>query len=282
MERENRSFDVRFRLENGYLCRSCPASLMYQSKPNTRHNAADYFNNGTEWPRGWWLGVGFLLACTMQLAKYTNRKNGREKKKKSRKERGESESCCQPFEGHKPHLVTPYEEYSNRNPFDRERRLLPNPSIGFNGHRYSNLYSTEGSRSSHPSSQPVEDTFRALSATNNRRRVAIGVDKRKTKEWKGICILFSFFFFLLFCVCVYVCDIVSSSILAKLERKRHWQMHGNLRSAFSPPLKDFTVYSLRYVPLDLEKSFFDGQSPGEKLRDKELEWFNVSMFRFAS
>lgn len=151
---------------------------------------------------GWVLGFYSRAQCSSRSIQIE--KNGREKKKKRRKERGESESCCQPFEGHKPHLVTPYEEYSNRNPFDRERRLLPNPSIGFNGHRYSNLYSTEGSRSSHPSSQPVEDTFRALSATNNRRRVAIGVDKRKTKEWKGICILFSFFF-LPFISCVRVC-----------------------------------------------------------------------------
>ena len=167
----------------------------------------------------------------MQLAKYTNRKNGREKKKKRRKERGESESCCQPFEGHKPHLVTPYEEYSNRNPFDRERRLLPNPSIGFNGHRYSNLYSTEGSRSSHPSSQPVEDTFRALSATNNRRRVAIGVDKRKTKEWKGICILFSFFFSSFYFVCACMCV-----ISFRLRYSRNWSGNdtGRCTETFDP------------------------------------------------
>lgn len=174
----------------------------------------------------------------MQLAKYTNReeKKKEKKKRKKRKERREGKrvrkACVNPSR-----RTYPLREYSNRNPFDRERRLLPNPSIGFNGHRYSNLYSTRGSRSSlHPFSQPVEATFAPSQRRITVRRIQLlgSTRGRKEKGWNLHSVFFSLSPFLLsrlVCSCR-VYDIVSPPILAKLERKRRRQMQGNLRSFF--------------------------------------------------
>lgn len=152
--------------------------------------------------------------------------------------RGSGKLASTPLEGHTPSSY-PLREYSNRNPFDRERRLLPNPSIGFNGHRYSNLYSTRGSRSSlHPFSQPVEATFAPSQRRITVRRIQLlgSTRGRKEKGWNLHSVFFSlslssFLLSRLVCSCR-VYDIVSPPILAKLERKRRRQMQGNLRSFF--------------------------------------------------
>lgn len=199
-------------------------------------------------------GCWVFLAGTMQLAKYTNRKKKKKKKRKRRKERREEKrgervrkACVNPSKDI-PHLVTPYENIQIATLSTVKGdfcRTLRSDSMGIDIQIYIR-------REVHALPSPFFSAgrghVRALSATNNQPFVVFSYWGRREEERKrdGICILF-FFFLSLFLlsslflrpsfrfVCLHrVYDIVSSPILAKLERKR--QMQGNLRSSFFWPL----------------------------------------------
>lgn len=175
----------------------------------------------------------------MQLAKYTNReeKKKEKKKRKKRKERREGKrvrkACVNPSR-----RTYPLREYSNRNPFDRERRLLPNPSIGFNGHRYSNLYSTRGSRSSlHPFSQPVEATFAPSQRRITVRRIQLlgSTRGRKEKGW-NLHSVFSLSLFSLFFspFASFVCAACMISFRRRYSRNWSGNDAGRCKETFDP------------------------------------------------
>lgn len=148
--------------------------------------------------------------------------------------RGSGKLASTPLEGHTPSSY-PLREYSNRNPFDRERRLLPNPSIGFNGHRYSNLYSTRGSRSSlHPFSQPVEATFAPSQRRITVRRIQLlgSTRGRKEKGWNlhsvfSLSLLFSF-------LVSFVCAACMISFRRRYSRNWSGNDAGRCKETFDP------------------------------------------------
>lgn len=199
-------------------------------------------------------GCWVFLAGTMQLAKYTNRKKKKKKKRKRRKERREEKrgervrkACVNPSKDI-PRLVTPYENIQIATLSTVKGdfcRTLRSDSMGIDIQIYIR-------REVHALPSPFFSAgrghVRALSATNNQPFVVFSYWGRREEERKrdGICILFFFLSLplspflslsssLLSFRCLHrVYDIVSSPILAKLERKR--QMQGNLRSSFFWPL----------------------------------------------